>query len=112
MSEFVESDGKRKRKLLRIVNLRKWPKEDLFGLSRKAIDRWLVVNGIPMDSELAKLVETASGKLFFQNKSQEQISEDYSQVSNELLQSPSSSHRQSGPKFCVLSSTSAAKSLA
>jgi len=75
MSEFV-SRMAAQRRVLHAVNLRKWPREELFGLSRKSIDRWIFANGISGDSRLVALVEAASAKLYFlANRSQEQISE-------------------------------------
>ncbi|SRR6266404_2511218 len=73
------------RQILQIVNRKKWKKEDLFGLSSKAIERWLSVNQIDADSHLAQLIRNAAAKLFFlANKSQEQISEEYKLMSEEL----------------------------
>jgi hypothetical protein len=73
------------RNVLQLVNRKKWGKEELFGLSRKAIDRWISVNRIDPKSQLVKLVENASAKLFFlANKSQEQVSEEYRMISEEI----------------------------
>jgi hypothetical protein len=84
MSEFVNRMDAQ-RKLLQVVNRREWPKEELFGLSRKAIDRWVSRNGISAESQLVSLIESASAKLFFlANRSQEQISEDYRTISCEI----------------------------
>ena len=84
MDEFVNRTAAQRR-VLRVVNQRKWPQEELFGLSRKAIGRWVVSNGIPTESPLLDLIEQASTKLFFlANKSQEQISEEYQTVSSEI----------------------------
>ena len=66
------------RQILELVNCRPQLKEELFGLSNKAIERWVAVNAIDSDSNLVELIKRASAKLFFlANKSQEQISEDY-----------------------------------
>lgn len=73
------------RQILQLVNRKKWEKEELFRLSSKAIDRWLYVNHIEPESRLVQLVRTASAKLFFlANKSQEQISEEYKMLSEEI----------------------------
>jgi hypothetical protein len=67
------------------VNCRENQKEELFGLSSKAIERWASVNSIDRNSNLACLIKDASAKLFFlANKSQEQISEDYLAASRDI----------------------------
>ena len=74
------------RQILELVN-RKQREEELFGLSSKAIDRWVAVNAIDSNSNLVELIKIASGKLFFlANKSQEQISEDYRTTSREIAE--------------------------
>jgi hypothetical protein len=84
MEEFV-SRMAAQRRVLELVNQRQWPKEELFGLSRKAIDRWMAVNGVRSESRVAGLICAAAEKLFFlANKSQEQISADYIGISNEF----------------------------
>jgi hypothetical protein len=84
MNEF-NSRIAAQRQVLQLVNRKNWGKEELFGLSRKAIDRWIAVNRIDPESQLVKLIETASAKLFFlANKSQEQISDEYKMVSSEI----------------------------
>lgn len=73
------------RQILQIVNRKRWKKEELLGLSSKAIERWVFVNQINPESRLVELIITASGKLFFlANKSQEQISEEYKMISREI----------------------------
>ncbi len=73
------------RQILQIVNRKRWKKEELLGLSSKAIERWVSVNQINPESRLVELIITASGKLFFlANKSQEQISEEYRMISREI----------------------------
>lgn len=73
------------RQILQIVNRKQWKKEELLGLSSKAIERWVSVNQINPESRLVELIITASGKLFFlANKSQEQISEEYKMISREI----------------------------
>jgi hypothetical protein len=74
------------RKVLDLVNSR-IAREELFGLSAKAIDRWVLVNQLDHDSPLVQLIRITSDKLFFlANKSQEQITEEYDTVSHEITQ--------------------------
>ena len=85
MSEFNNRIAAQ-RHILQIVNRKKWKKEELLGLSQKAIERWISVNQIHSESRLVGLVKTASSKLFFlANKSQEQISEEYKIISREII---------------------------
>ena len=73
------------REILRHVNSHDWEGEELFGLSRQAIDRWVATNRLDTKSELVRLVTEAGSKLFFlANKSQEQMTDDYQLVSSEL----------------------------
>ena len=84
MSEF-QNRMAAQRQILRLVNRRENQKEELFGLSSQAIERWATVNAISPNSKLAFLIKVASKKLFFlANKSQEQISEDYRATSREI----------------------------
>jgi hypothetical protein len=84
MSEFNDRIAAQ-RHVLRLVNKKGWEKEELFGLSRKAIERWTTVNRLDPKSSLVTLVENASAKLFFlANKSQEQISEEYKATTSEI----------------------------
>jgi hypothetical protein len=74
------------RSILRAVNGERWESEPLLGLSKKAIDRWIVLNKIEAHSSLANLVADVSSKLFFlANKSQDQISEEYQLVRSEII---------------------------
>jgi hypothetical protein len=84
MNEF-QNRMAAQRQILRLVNCRENQKEELFGLSSKAIERWASVNSIDRNSKLACLIKDASAKLFFlANKSQEQISEDYLAASRDI----------------------------
>ena len=66
------------RALLRTVNDGRWPQENLFGLSSKAIERWVLANRLDPNCRLVRLVYSASEKLYFlANKSQEQVTEEY-----------------------------------
>lgn len=83
MSEFNNRIAAQ-REILQVVNDRA-QKEELFGLSSKAIDRWISANQVDPESQLVDLIQTASAKLFFlANKSQEQITEEYATVSREI----------------------------
>lgn len=84
MSEF-RNRIEAQRNVLQLVNRNKWEREELFGLSSKAIERWISVNLVDPESRLVKLVKEASAKLFFlANKSQEQITDDYVAMSDEI----------------------------
>jgi hypothetical protein len=74
------------RAILRVINRKPWKTEQLFGLSSKAIDRWVLVNRIEPGSRLVKLVKDVAAKLFFlANKSQEQVSDEYTSVRTEII---------------------------
>lgn len=73
------------RQILQRINRIHWEKEELFGLSSKAIERWIFINRLDPDSRVVGLVKKASSKLFFlANKSQEQISDNYKMISKEI----------------------------
>ncbi len=81
MNEFG-SRIEMQRRVLRSVNSIECHEESLFGLSDKAISRWVNANGIDNGADLVSLVRELSSKLFFlANKSQEQITEDYKSLS-------------------------------
>ena len=83
MSEFNNRIAAQ-REILTGVNRGGW-QEELFGLSSGAIDRWVDVNRLEPSSVLVELIYQAADKLFFlSNKSQEQITEDYKQLSGEV----------------------------
>ena len=76
MSEFLNRMNAQ-RALLRVVNSRQW-REELFGLSSRAIDRWVSSNNLGADVEAVSLLRLASDQLsFLANKSQEQVSDKY-----------------------------------
>jgi len=84
MSEFSNRISAQ-RHILQIVNRKRWEKEELLGLSSKAMERWISINQINPSCYLVELIKTASSQLFFlANKSQEQISEDYKMISQEI----------------------------
>jgi len=83
MSEFNNRISAQ-RDILVSINTKGW-QEELFGLSRGAIERWANLNKIGSDSMLLKLINESAAKLFFlANKSQEQITDDYKLLSNEV----------------------------
>lgn len=74
------------RKILQVVNQNPWVVEALFGLSSKAIDRWVAVNRIDINSAIVSMIKDVSAKLFFlANKSQDQVSEQYQLVRAEVI---------------------------
>ncbi|MCC8381046.1 hypothetical protein ACP179_22815 [Xenorhabdus stockiae] len=84
MSEFrnrIESQ----REVVKIVNSFNLYKEPLFSLTAKSINRWVSVNTINPQAHHVDLITQTSRKLFFlANKSQEQITDDYQQLSKEI----------------------------
>jgi UV DNA damage repair endonuclease len=76
------------RKIIEMVNLSpKNRKEELCGLSKNAIERWLNINSVSYEGEIGILLFQISQKLFFlSNKSQEQVSDDYKLLSFEVQQ--------------------------
>ena len=72
------------REILYVVNRVLW-REELYGMSRGALDRWVRVNGLDQTSRLVSLLLEVAGKLFFlANKSQEQITAEYKLLSSEI----------------------------
>jgi len=77
MSEFVERMATQ-RKVLTIVNSGSNLREGLYGLSSKAIQRWVTVNNISSSGAVPVLLKKISSELFFLAvQSQEPISEEY-----------------------------------
>jgi hypothetical protein len=73
------------RTILQVINRNPWTAEALFGLSSKAIDRWVTVNRIDQNSIVVNMIKDVSAKLFFlANKSQDQVSEQYQLVRAEI----------------------------
>ena len=84
MSEFNNRIDAQRR-ILRIVNEAPQIHEELFGLSSGALERWARVNGLDNQSELLLLLRQAAAKLFFlSNKSQEQITDEYLSLSDDV----------------------------
>ena len=82
MAEFNDRI-KAQRSILKVINS-KSRKEELFGLSELAISRWINANNIK-DNVLISFVYKSGDKLFFlANKSQEQVTDDYVILVNEI----------------------------
>ena len=65
------------RDILLAVNGARW-REELYGMSSGALDRWVRANSLDRSSRLVSLLLEAAGKLFFlANKSQEQVTAEY-----------------------------------
>ena len=73
------------RNVLDIINSDKTYKEELCGLSKKAIDRWIGDNYISKEDNICKMLYKISEKLFFlATKSQDPISENYLMTTSEI----------------------------
>jgi len=84
MSEFNNRIDAQ-RKIIRLVNCSRDLQEELFGLSGGAIQRWARVNRLDEHDPLMVLLEEAAAKLFFlSNKSQEQVTDEYKSLSDEV----------------------------
>ncbi|OQR31016.1 hypothetical protein BWR59_16020 [Pseudomonas sp. Bc-h] len=74
------------REVISTINKLGW-NEELLGLSSGGIARWALANRISMDDPLHTLVVRAAEKLFFlANKSQEQITDEYRNLSTEVTE--------------------------
>lgn len=83
MSEFNNRVAAQ-RDILVCVNSVGWD-EELFGLSRGAIERWIKINKVDQNSCLVELLKKSAEKLFFlSNKSQEQVTEEYKALSSDV----------------------------
>jgi hypothetical protein len=66
------------RAILKQINQVTWPREELFGLSEDAIQRWISVNRLGEEYEVVRLArEAGDALLFLANASQEQVSPEY-----------------------------------
>ena len=84
MSEFNNRIDAQRR-ILRLVNSSRNLREELFGLSSGALERWARANGVGRHDSLLDLLNQAASKLFFlSNKSQEQITDEYQSLSAEV----------------------------
>ena len=77
MGEF-SSRIESQRQILKVVNSRPWPREQLFALTTTAIQRWASVNNVDSSSLLARLLSSASAQIFVMaNHSEDQIASAY-----------------------------------
>ena len=84
MNEFLNRVSAQ-RMVLQAVNSINLASSDLLGLSAGAIDRWVIENRLGQEAPIVKLVRRAAERLFcLANKSQEQVTEEYLQVSEEI----------------------------
>jgi len=86
MEEFNERMDVQ-RNVLEVINQKRSNKEELCGLSKKAIERWIAINHLNPESDICKILFKISEKLLFlATKSQEQVSERYKLLSCEIAQ--------------------------
>jgi hypothetical protein len=84
MSEF-SNRVETQRDSLKVINCLGLYREPLFSLTGKAIDRWVTNNQIDGKENFVILIKEVSEKLFFlANKSQEQVTEDYQNLSKDV----------------------------
>ncbi len=84
MSEFNNRINAQ-REALRLVNSLNLYEEPLLSLTDKSINRWVINNNISSNDSVVCLLREISGRLFFlANKSQEQITEEYSRLSDHV----------------------------
>lgn len=84
MSEFNNRIDAQRR-ILRLVNCSRDLQEELFGLSSGALGRWTRVNRFDEHDPLVVLLKQAAAKLFFlSNKSQEQVTDEYQGLSEDV----------------------------
>jgi hypothetical protein len=78
MSDSFSDRMNVQRVILKQINQVKWPREELFSLSEDAIQRWMSVNRLGDDYEVARFArEAGDALLFLANASQEQVSSEY-----------------------------------
>jgi hypothetical protein len=63
MGEF-SSRVEAQRQILKVVNGRPWPREQLFALTTAAIQRWTSANGVDASTTFVKLLNSASAQIF------------------------------------------------
>jgi len=84
MSEFNDRMDAQRR-VLEAVNRHGRFREELCGISRKAIERWIHANHINPTGDVAGILIKISSRLFFlSTKSQEQVAERYRVLSLQL----------------------------
>ena len=95
MSEF-NSRIEAQRRVVQIVNSKPWS-EELFGLSSKAIQRWIAANRVEPSSPIVPLIKGAAAELFFlADQSQDQISPEYISAAQKVAEIASSLELQMG----------------
>ena len=73
------------RNIIEVINKQGRYSEELCGLSKNAIERWISSNQLNPKSETCEILFQIAKKLFFlANKSQEQITEEYKALSSEI----------------------------
>jgi hypothetical protein len=73
------------RDVLEVVNRQGIYSEELCGLSKKAIDRWIASNQLNPESKTCSILFQIAKKLFFlANKSQDQITTEYKALWSEI----------------------------
>lgn len=84
MNEFLNRIDAQ-RTVLDAVNSYSWDNEPLFGLSKQSLERWVNSNKTQVPEELISLLFKVAEKLFFlANKSQEQITDEYKDLSRDV----------------------------
>lgn len=63
MGEF-SSRVETQRQILKVVNSRDWPSEQLFAVTTAAIQRWASINGLDTSTTIVKLLHSASVQIF------------------------------------------------
>ena len=63
MGEF-SSRVEAQRQILKVVNSRDWPREQLFAVTAAAIQRWASTNGLDTSAAVVKLLNSASAQIF------------------------------------------------
>lgn len=77
MGEF-SSRVEAQRQILKVVNSRSWPEEQLFALTANAILRWASVNNVDTSTPLIKSLSSVSAQIFVMaNHSDDPISGAY-----------------------------------
>ncbi len=84
MKEF-NSRIELQREVIKIINNSSKFQKPIAGISKNAIDRWGIDNNLSLNAEIIKLLYIISDKLFFlANKSQEQITESYIKIKEDV----------------------------
>jgi len=98
MTEFNNRIAAQREILLAVNSSTGW-REELYGMSNGALDRWVQVNGVDRQSRLMRLLVEAASKLFFlANKSQEQVTDEYRLRSLEVGQLAEEIRRELGAR--------------